>query len=61
MAQLYTSKTALKRLRANKCPECGFPTGRHDGGGGPNGCMLTDNGVAQRIYAQQQLDKSKRT
>ena len=57
MAQRYTNKTALERMAKGLCPECGFPVARHDGWGGPQGCSLTDNGVAQRIYQYQQDQK----
>ena len=55
MASLYEqSPTAMRRLAEGKCPECGHNTDEHTGWGGPNGCTLTDNGVAQRIHAYRQ-------
>ena len=48
-AQRYTHPTTLARLAEGRCPECGHRVDRHDGCGGPNGCTLTDNGVARRI------------
>jgi hypothetical protein len=37
------------------CPECGADISQHDGAGGPNGCTLTDNGVAQRLHAARRI------
>ena len=53
--QRYTDPRARERMRQGKCPECGESPMRHDGGGGPKGCSLTDNGVALRlaVYAQE--------
>ncbi len=39
-------------MRDWPCPECGEPQHRHDGGGGPGWCSLTDGGVADRVYAK---------
>lgn len=51
MGQQYPLRsTAAARLARGVCPECGAPVGMHDGLGGPHGCTLTDNGVAQRIH-----------
>jgi hypothetical protein len=57
MAQTYTNPTAIERMREGNCPECGGPPFRHDGWGGPRGCSLTDNGVADRIAQQRRLDE----
>lgn len=51
--QRYTDEVSLKRLAAGACPECGHPPGEHSGWGGPN-CMLTDTGVAGRIWQYQE-------
>jgi hypothetical protein len=56
MTQTYKSPVAIERMRNGTCPECGRPADEHSGWGLP-GCSLTDNGVAQRIYAQEQRDK----
>ena len=56
MAQQYSDPTAIKRMRDGNCPECGYATISHTGAGGPAGCSLTDNGVAQRIEAQRVAD-----
>jgi hypothetical protein len=48
-AQSYDGATPLARMSDGRCPECGGYPQEHDGWGGPNGCTLTDNGVAQRI------------
>lgn len=50
MTQMYTDPRALLRLDRGQCPECGYPAESHGGWGGPWGCSLTDNGVAQRVY-----------
>lgn len=50
MAQAYTDPIAIERMQSGLCPECGTPASDHNGRGGPKGCSLTDNGVAQRIY-----------
>lgn len=60
MAQRYTQPLALERLAAKSCPECGYRIYEHDGWGGPNGCSLTDNGVAQRIYDYEQEARDDR-
>lgn len=52
--QRYTDETALERMAEDCCPECGYIVESHDGGGGPYGCSLTDNGVAGRIYQYKQ-------
>lgn len=57
MTQTYTGLTALTRMRDNRCPECGNAPWLHGGWGGPEGCTLTDNGVADRIGHQWDLDK----
>lgn len=54
--QRYTGPVAVERLSRGDCPECGHTTGAHDGAGGPNGCTLTDTGVAGRVR-QYRLDK----
>lgn len=51
MTQTYTDPVALTRMAQGRCPECGYYPGAHGGLGGPNGCLLTDNGVAQRLAA----------
>lgn len=55
MIQRYKTLIAQNRMAQGLCPECGDKVDRHDGWGGPNGCSLTDNGVAQRIH-QHQVD-----
>ena len=56
MTQRYTSKTALERMDKGCCPECGGKVSEHTGFGGLGGCMLTDNGVVDRIE-QYRRDK----
>lgn len=48
--------TPAGRMNADRCPECAYPARAHDGWGGPNGCTLTDNGVAQRIATHRRKD-----
>lgn len=48
MAQRYTDPTALERMKAGVCPECGYTPESHTGWGS-GVCTLTDNGVAERI------------
>jgi hypothetical protein len=50
VSQRYTQPLALTRMADGRCPECGTYPENHDGWGGPRGCSLTDNGVAQRIH-----------
>jgi hypothetical protein len=59
-AQTYTDQTAIDRMRRNLCPECGHPVEDHGGWGGLDDCVcgLTDNGVAQRIARQFEMDAS---
>lgn len=57
-AQRYTSPVARECMAAGNCPECGEPPSAHTGWGGPHGCTLTDNGVADRI-AQYQADQAE--
>jgi uncharacterized Zn finger protein (UPF0148 family) len=56
-AQRYTDPVARQRMAAGRCPECGREMFEHTGWGGPAGCSLTDNGVAERI-AQYQADQA---
>jgi len=56
MTQRYNSKLALGRMEKGLCPECGGKVSEHTGFGGLNGCMLTDNGVHDRIE-QYRKDK----
>ena len=58
--QRYTDPVAVKRLDVGMCPECGYPVASHDGSGGPEGCTLTDNGVAGRIWQYEQDAKAQR-
>jgi hypothetical protein len=57
MPQHYTDPLAVARMARGRCPECGWVREAHTGWGGPYGCSLTDNGVAQRIH--QYLDDAK--
>lgn len=61
MTQRYTTEQALAWLAAGCCPECGGRTGEHTGWGGPRGCSLTDNGVAQRVHAHRRQQPDTRT
>ena len=58
MTQTYTDPVRITRMREGKCPECGDPPDQHGGWGG-RACSLTDNGVAERIYHQRQLDAAR--
>lgn len=58
MTQTYTDALAVARMRNRRCPECGRTVNDHSGSGGPGGCLLTDNGVAQRVHEQRQRDSS---
>ncbi len=55
------SEVAKGRMDKNGCPECGAPVSAHDGWGGPSGCTLTDNGVAQRIHDHQKAQQCPST
>lgn len=59
--QRYTDPHARERMEKGKCPECGGLPSHHDGGGGPRGCGLTDNGVALRlaVYAQERASAER--
>lgn len=59
MAQRYKDVKARHRMHRGRCPECGAPPGMHDGLGGPHGCTLTDNGVAERIAEYKKEMKEK--
>lgn len=50
--QRYKDPTARARMAAGLCPECAGTVEQHDGWGGPRGCLLTDNGAANRIARQ---------
>lgn len=58
--QTYAHSLALARMEGGCCPECGYRTDRHDGWGGPNGCSLTDNGVAARLHQYRTDQQEKR-
>jgi hypothetical protein len=59
--QRYTDPVAVARLKAARCPECGHGIGMHDGWGGPDGCTLTDTGVAGRIHQFNQDQEGRLT
>lgn len=60
MTQHYTERGARARMQAGLCPECGRRPNLHDGGGGPHGCTLTDNGVTERIDLYWREEEAKR-
>jgi len=56
-AQRYFQQLAFTRMAHNLCPECGHEVEDHTGWGcGLCSCLLTDNGVFQRI-AQYKMDQ----
>lgn len=48
MTQTYTDLLARERMANGLCPECGQTPDNHTGWG-VDTCLLTDNGVVQRI------------
>ncbi len=62
-AQRYHGALELERMRHGKCPECGLPPETH--GTDPrfwiptrNDCTLRQDGVADRIAYQRELDRA---
>jgi hypothetical protein len=63
MAQRYRDPTALERMEAGNCPECGKPAESHSDRvefWQRHGCNLLPEGVAERIE-QYRIDQAAKT
>jgi len=63
-AQRYTDPIAIKRMRDDKCPECGGTPESHTDSAAfwiprGNDCSLRPHGVVERIAWQRHLDGAR--
>jgi hypothetical protein len=56
--QRYTDPIAQQRMSKGLCPECGRPGDEHSGWGFGS-CLLTDTGVAGRIWQYRQDEQEE--